>query len=92
LHTDTNANGFFVWGPGGLIDVEWKKTDDYQSRQSGVNEYSYFGFSYQTNGTSRSSSASATGMVVGIPVPGNGGYSSAAVSSSELTYIYKVSR
>jgi hypothetical protein len=93
LQTDTTANpAFFVWaGPGGLIDVEWKKTETYQSRQSGVNEYSYFGFSYQTNGTSRSSSASASGNVAGNSVPANGGYQSAYVGSSELTYIYKAS-
>ncbi|SRR6266481_5812119 len=94
LHTDTTADpDFFVWaGTGGVIEVEWEKTDGYQSRQSGVFEYSYFDFSYQTNGTSRSSSASASGIVAGIPVPGSGGYQSASVSSSELTYIYKTSR
>ncbi len=54
-------------GAGGAITVEWNKTADFSSRNTGISEFSFANIVMRSVGTTRETSASAQGAALGTP-------------------------
>jgi hypothetical protein len=59
---------------GGTIDVRWNKNNQYSSFSSGTSQQSYGPYTYKQQGTWRSTSASASGTVLGTSFTESYGY------------------
>lgn len=73
LETDLSANPDFTVraGPAGVVAVEWSKTDDFWLHRTGTSQSVRFGVRTNSSGTFTSSSAEATGSVVGQTIAGD---------------------
>ena len=49
--------------------VDWKGNGVWSSSSKGINTYTSPGFTQMQEGTSRTASATATGTIVGVPIP-----------------------
>ena len=71
LHLSTNTSGnpdFFATTPG-IVTVDWNGNGVWSSSSKGINTYTSPGFTQMQEGTSRTASATATGTIVGVPIP-----------------------
>jgi len=70
LNTDTCADpGFLTFaGACGLVSIEFDKTSFFTGRNQGTSSQTFGDFTFHSAGTSESSSANATGTVVGFPI------------------------
>jgi hypothetical protein len=73
LHLQTNTTGnpsFFTYGgPTGLVKVDWRGNGLFSSSSTGTSQQRYPGVTFKLQGSSSSSSATASGSVVGTPIP-----------------------
>jgi hypothetical protein len=71
LHLSTNTSDnpdFFATTPG-MVNVDWDATGVWSASSKGINTYTSAGFTQRQEGTSSNSSATATGNIVGVPIP-----------------------
>ena len=71
LHLSTNTSGnpdFFATTPG-LVTVDWDATRVWSASSKGINTYTSPGFTQRQEGASSTASATATGNIVGVPIP-----------------------
>jgi hypothetical protein len=68
VHTDLRNNpDFWLWGADpGIVSVTWQRTGWSETRNSGSSESRWGHFVSRQSGTRRSSSATATGEVLGV--------------------------
>lgn len=70
-NTATNPNFFVFAGTGGVVSVSWKGNGFFQTTSSGTSTFKSGTFTQRSQGNSSSSSATATGAVVGFPIDPN---------------------
>ena len=67
-NTSTDPNFSVSAGAGGLVSVQWDRNPRFQVRFTGHSEVKAGNLTEHINGTSTTSSATATGNVVGFPI------------------------
>ena len=65
-----DANGFNTTpAPGGIVTISWKKNHQTSQSFKGTSEFIAAGFSHKNIGETASDSATATGTLLGMPLP-----------------------
>ena len=71
LHLSTNTSDnpdFFATTPG-MVIMDWDATGVWSASSKGINTYTSAGFTQKQEGSISYSSATATGSIVGVPIP-----------------------
>jgi len=74
LRTNTTGNANFITfaGPTGPVSVDWRANGLFTQSSSGINQFSFPGFTHRSQGTFSSASANATGSIVGLAISPEG--------------------